>query len=93
MRIDPDVTLRDLSSQIEQTFNLAVQKAISLKNTWDPGEGTPVFTAGGQYTTRGWTEWTQGFQFGCAILAFEATGEEDLLEIGRSETVSRMAKT
>ena len=91
MRIDPDVTLRDLSSQIEQTFNLAVQKAISLKNTWDPGEGTPVFTAGGQYTTRGWTEWTQGFQFGCAILAFEATGEEDLLEIGRSETVSRMA--
>ena len=74
MRIDPDVTLRDLSYQIEQTFNLAVQKAISLKNTWDPGGGTPVFTAGGQYTTRGWTEWTQGFQFGCAILAFEATG-------------------
>jgi len=28
----------------------------------------------GKYTSRGWTEWTQGFQFGSAILQFDATG-------------------
>jgi unsaturated chondroitin disaccharide hydrolase len=53
--------------------------------------GRPVFTVGGQYTSRGWTEWTQGFQFGSAILQFDATGEREFLEIGRDRTVSLMA--
>ena len=29
----------------------------------------------GEYTARGWTEWTQGFQFGAAVLQFDATGD------------------
>jgi unsaturated chondroitin disaccharide hydrolase len=29
----------------------------------------------GRYTTRGWTEWTQGFQYGAEILQFDATGD------------------
>ena len=45
----------------------------------------------GQYTSRGWTEWTQGFQFGSAILQFDATGEREFLEIGRERTVALMA--
>jgi hypothetical protein len=46
----------------------------------------------GKYTTRGWTEWTQGFQYGCALLAFDATDQLDLLETGRRRTVERMAQ-
>ena len=53
-------------------------------------KGTPVFTEG-QYTTRGWTEWTQGFQFGSAVLQFDATGDERFLKIGRRGTVKHMA--
>ena len=45
----------------------------------------------GQYTTRGWTEWTQGFQFGSALLQFDATDNEQFLEIGRKNTVEKMA--
>ena len=29
-----------------------------------PAQGSPVFTVRGQYAARGWTEWTQGFQYG-----------------------------
>jgi hypothetical protein len=45
----------------------------------------------GRYQARGWTEWTQGFQFGSALLQFDATGDARFLEIGRSRTVERMA--
>jgi hypothetical protein len=45
----------------------------------------------GRYTSRGWTEWTQGFQFGSAILQFDATGGKEFLTIGRSKTVECMA--
>ena len=50
-----------------------------------------MFTVAGKYTTRGWTEWTQGFQYGAAILQFDATGEAEFLEIGRRNTVAKMA--
>jgi hypothetical protein len=45
----------------------------------------------GKYTSRGWTEWTQGFQYGSPLLQFDATGDERFLEIGRRGTVERMA--
>ena len=50
-----------------------------------------MFTVKGKYTSRGWTEWTQGFQFGSALLQFDATGEERFLEIGRRKTIELMA--
>src|SRR4030095_5575955 len=40
---------------------------------------------------RGGTEWTQGFQYGSALLQFDATGDEQFLEIGRRNTIERMA--
>ena len=43
-----------------------------------------MFTVEGKYTTRGWTEWTQGFQYGAALLTFDATGDAGLLELGRA---------
>jgi unsaturated chondroitin disaccharide hydrolase len=46
----------------------------------------------GRYVSRGWTEWTQGFQFGSAILQFDATDDRSFLEIGRDRTLRSMAK-
>ncbi|MCX7869026.1 MAG: hypothetical protein N2322_03650, partial [Terrimicrobiaceae bacterium] len=43
------------------------------------------------YTARGWTEWTQGFVYGSALLQFEAAGDGRFLELGRERTVERMA--
>lgn len=91
MKVNVNIQPGDLKVRLNRFFELAAQKIRHIDSTWDPGRGTPVFTEGGKYTTRGWTEWTQGFQFGCAILGYEITGEEDLLRIGRKGTVERMA--
>lgn len=91
MKIDNDLTLVDLAGSLGSVFELASAKVKAIDGSWDPGRGTPVFTDHGTYTTRGWTEWTQGFQYGCALLAFEAMGDEELLEIGRRGTLERMA--
>ena len=53
--------------------------------------GSPVFTVNGKYSTRGWTEWTQGFQFGSAILQYDADEQQEFLEYGRQQTLHRMA--
>ena len=50
-----------------------------------------MFTVRGAYTSRGWTEWTQGFQFGAPLLQFDATGDARFLELGRRATVDFMA--
>lgn len=87
---------RSLNSQkllppIDRFLALTAGKILDLDEKWDPAKGTPVFTQAGKYTTRGWTEWTQGFQYGCAILQYDMTGDERFLEIGRSKTVQLMA--
>ena len=74
-----------------RVFELAGQKIRAIDAAWDPAKGTPVFTVQGRYTSRGWTEWTQGFQFGAAILQFDATGDREFLELGRARTLERMA--
>jgi len=58
---------------LERCFELAGGKILALNKRWNPQDGTPVFTVAGRYTSRGWTEWTQGFQFGNAVYQFDAT--------------------
>jgi unsaturated chondroitin disaccharide hydrolase len=89
--IDPTLTPADLLPAADGAFALAAGKVRALHARWNATGGAPVFTVGGRYTARGWTEWTQGFQFGAAILAFDATGDADLLEVGRRGTVGAMA--
>jgi hypothetical protein len=89
---DPTPTPADLAPATDRVFALAADKVRLIERSWDPANGTPVFTVAGKYATRGWTEWTQGFQYGCAILAYDATGENDLLELGRRNTVAHMAR-
>jgi len=91
IKIDPRLTVEKLVPKCERLFELSAGKILSLERTWKPERGTPVFTVKGRYTKRGWTEWTQGFQFGSALLQFDATGEDRFLEIGRRGTRERMA--
>jgi hypothetical protein len=83
--------LSALAPKLRRLFELSAAKIHSLEDAWAPDKGSPVFTAGGKYTSRGWTEWTQGFQFGSAILQYDATGDAAFLEIGRRRTVAVMA--
>jgi unsaturated chondroitin disaccharide hydrolase len=91
LRIESDLTPGALAPAIRRVFERSGEKIERLEERWDAAQGTPVFTVRGAYTSRGWTEWTQGFQFGSAILQFDATGDENFLEIGRTATIRRMA--
>ena len=91
MQVDRARTPADLVPDIERMFALSAGKIRSIEATWHPEAGAPVFTEHGAYAARGWTEWTQGFQFGSALLQFDATGDAEFLELGRSRTMTRMA--
>jgi hypothetical protein len=91
LRIDTTVEARKLRPRLEKLFELSAAKILDLRRTWDSSQGTPVFTVNGKYTSRGWTEWTEGFQIGAALLQFDATGESEFLKLGRDETIRRMA--
>jgi unsaturated chondroitin disaccharide hydrolase len=88
-----DFTLRptDLSDQLKSFWDLSGEKIMNIQKEYDPAKGSPVFTVDGKYTTRGWTEWTQGFQYGSAVLQYDATGENAFLEYGRKQTLQYMA--
>src|SRR5204862_5533562 len=91
IRIDRRRSPRDLLPKIERLFAASAGKIRSIEASWDPRQGAPVFTVQGRYQARGWTEWTQGFQFGSALLQFDATGDRAFLDLGRSRTIERMA--
>lgn len=85
------LTPESLQDQIDRFWKLSGEKILAIGKNFDVSKGAPVFTVNGKYTTRGWTEWTQGFQYGSAILQFDATGEKQFLEMGRRHTVEKMA--
>ncbi len=91
IKIDPQITPAMLRSKIERMFSLSGEKILSIQREWEPSKGTPVFTVQGKYTSRGWTEWTQGFQVGAALLQFDATSNAEFLEMGRRDTIKVMA--
>src|SRR5579859_7571487 len=91
LRIDYQLRQEHLVPQIERLFELSASKILAIEKHWNPAAGTPVFTKNGRYITRGWTEWTQGFQFGSALLQFDATGNRLFLELGRRKTIERMS--
>jgi len=91
IRIDARLTANKLLPRIERLFDLSGQKILNLEKTWDVSRGTPVVTVRGKYASRAWTDWTRGFQFGSALLQFDATGEKRFLELGRRQTIEHMA--
>jgi hypothetical protein len=91
MILNQNIQTTDLKEKLMHFWKLSGEKISLIEKEYDPSKGAPVFTIRGKYSTRGWTEWTQGFQFGSAILQFDATGDESFLEIGRRNTVRSMA--
>ena len=91
IRIDSTLTPAALLPAADRVFELSAKKIALIDRHWDARKGTPVFTVGGRYTSRGWTEWTQGFQFGSALLQFDATGDRRMLDMGRDGTLKYMA--
>lgn len=84
LHIDPSLTPARLAPSLERVFELSAEKILNLEKSWSPTQGTPVFTIRGRYTSRGWTDWTQGFQYGSALLQFDATGDRRFLGGGPS---------
>jgi unsaturated chondroitin disaccharide hydrolase len=75
IKINTGLKPSDLSGKLEKFWQLSAAKIQLIEKNYDTSKGSPVFTIKGRYTTRGWTEWTQGFQYGSAILQYDATGD------------------
>lgn len=91
MRIDDSLTPASLTADLQRFWTLSGEKIDLLVRDYDPAKGSPVFTVAGKYSTRGWTEWTEGFHYGSAFLQFDATNERRFAGIAEQNTVTRMA--
>ncbi len=91
MKINHSLTPEHFVNLLERFWQLSGQKILQIEHEFDSAQGAPVFTKHGRYTLQGWTDWTQGFQFGSAILQFDATGDTDFLDSGRNSTMQCMA--
>jgi unsaturated chondroitin disaccharide hydrolase len=91
VKMKDGLTAAGLLSKVERLWDVSAAKIASVEQTCPPDRPSPVFTVAGRYTARGWTEWTQGFQYGSALLQFDATGDETFLDIGRTMTTRVMA--
>ncbi len=91
VKIDALIKPADLTPKLARFWKLSGEKIRLIEKHYDSSKGSPVITRAGAYSTRGWTEWTQGFQYGSAILQYDATGDVSFLESGRNHTVRNMA--
>jgi len=91
IKINNSLTPGNLKEKLERFWQLSGEKVKLIEKEYDHSKGSPVFTVNGKYSTRGWTEWTQGFEYGSAILQFNASGEDSFLEFGKKQTVQEMA--
>ncbi|TWT84235.1 Unsaturated glucuronyl hydrolase [Planctomycetes bacterium CA13] len=91
MRFDNHISPQDLQPAIDRFWAISGQKINDLNQNYDSAQGSPVFTVKGKYTTRGWTEWTQGFQYGSEILQYDASDDVSFLEMGKKNTIDKMA--
>ncbi len=91
IQIDTTLKPENLKKKLDFFWELSGEKIKAIDKNYDAENGSPVFTVNGKYSTRGWTEWTQGFQFGSSILHFDATGDNYFLESGKKNILEKMA--
>jgi hypothetical protein len=91
IKINNDVRPADLRKKVERLWEVSASKILAIDLAEKPGGVTPIFTVEGKYTGRGWTEWTQGFAYGSALLQFDAFWDEAFLKLGRERTTQHMA--
>jgi len=89
--IDYKIIPSDFSDKLNRFWELSGKKIHLIRKNYNETHGSPVFTVDGKYSTRGWTEWTQGFQYGSAIIQFDATGDEQMLAEARNKILEKMA--
>ncbi len=91
LNINYQLTCKNLEKKIADFWELSGRKIRLIEDNRSGSDGTPVYTVKGRYTSRGWTEWTQGFLYGSALLQYDAAGEEFFLKLGRNGTLKRMS--
>lgn len=91
MVINETLDIKSFAEPLKDFWQIAIEKVKMIDRDYNDSQGSPVFTINGKYTSKGWTEWTQGFQFGIPLLIFEATGERDMLKIGKENILAKMA--
>lgn len=91
INIDQKLKPADFSGKLKKFWQLSAQKIHLIESQYDESKGSPVFTIAGKYSTRGWTEWTQGFQYGSALLQYDATGEKQTIENAKGKILEKMA--
>ena len=72
MKIKENISLDSLSGSWDNFWVHAAGKTYLLNEKYDEASGSPVFTVRGKYTSKGWKEWAQGFQFGISLLYVES---------------------
>src|SRR3954462_4070204 len=91
IKINTSLQPSDLTNKLKRFWELSGEKIQLIEKNYDASKGSPVFTVEGNYTTRGWTEWTQGFQYGSVVLQFDVSGEDELLQRAKKKIVEVMA--
>jgi len=91
MKSDTDITIEEFEAPLGNFWDYSGEKIKAIGKEYDLSQGSPVYTVDGKYTTKGWTEWTEGFVYGSGFLHYDATGEKSALEYATRETVERMA--
>ncbi len=85
-----EIKPEDLRPELETFWSLAAEKTALLRKNYKSDTGSPVITRAGKYVAQGWTDWTQGFQFGIPLLIFDATGDQELLDQAKKDIRSKM---
>ena len=90
IRINSNLTPARLLPKINRLWTVSATKIESIEKSNPPHAAAPVYTSDGCYTTRGWTDWTRGFQHGSSLLQFDATDDSAFLKLGRRRTIEDM---
>lgn len=91
IKVNLNFSPNDLANKLNRFWEISGKKIQRIEKYYDESQGSPVFTVAGKYSTRGWTEWTQGFQYGSSLLQFDVTGDKKMLETAKAQTLTRMA--
>src|SRR5579872_7464816 len=87
LRIDHTLTPEAMLPLVERLFELSAGKIRAIAEDFEDSPGSPVFTVHGSYVGRDWTEWTEGFHYGSALLQYDATGDAWFLQWAKAKTV------
>ncbi len=91
IEVDENLKPADLLPALDRLWAASAERLDQIEERWELGAPSPVLTFKGKYQAQGWTDWTQGFQYGSLVLQFDATGERRYLDLGRQRTADAMA--